>query len=537
MKQSDGSIKYRYIKYLIAGSLLIILSWLAGRLLVTLIYRGNAGDYLNQIIIGQSTNPLERYLSAFNFLYICLALVITALLLMYFLLPRSTWQLLATQPAEILSAARQNTTRIIAAISLTFLSAVAGVWIAWSESGIYKNWLEDTFNAASAIYQNTFRNRPLLGESDTWAHTHKRELQGLGTFLPELAQKGLTLVYGMQKAWLVDMDGVVQHTWAVDYDSLQTDKELIPRSYPETYIYWHQARLFPNGDLLVIIDQYDKSPNGLAMMKIDRDSKVLWIYPHHVHHDFIMDKQGNIYAIDQQVRNETVDGLNLELPYLDDGLLKLSPDGEKLDRISLIEAFSHSNYASFFNGNSSYNHGDYLHTNNVDILKPGLFGADSGGILLSFRELSAIAVMDIETSKITWARAGYWHNQHDPDLLENGNILLFDNSGAWHPEQYARVIEFNPESYEIVWEYPGDTGQRLFSTYRGRQQQLANGNILISEFESGRLLEVTRNGQTVWEYSCPFYSDFNPDYVCNFVGGRRYEHDSLNFSFNPNPVQ
>lgn len=524
----------KQLLFLVSGTLLGGLLWLTGRLLVTAIYNGDAGDYLNQLITGQTSHPLAEYLAEYNRIFIYIAAAVLLLLLIRSLMPRSLRRALLSLPRDLAAAAMRNLSAVTAAVSLAFLSCVAGTWLAWSDSGIYKDWLEDTFNGASAIYEDTFKERPLFGDADTWVRASKRKLQGLGSYVPELAQDGLTLVYGMQNAWLLDMDGTILHTWAVDYDTLKSDRQLIPRSYPKTYVYWHQARLFPNGDLLVMIDQYDKTPCGLAMMKIDRNSNVLWVYPHHVHHDFNFDEQGNIYAIDQQIRDEKVDGLKLETPYLDDGLLKLSPDGEPLDRISLIDAFAGTDFVQFFNGNSSYRQGDYLHTNNVDILKPGLFGTRSAGLLLSFNGLSAIAVMDSGSKKIVWAKAGYWHHQHDPDLLDNGNLLLFDNIGAWTPDKGARVIEFNPDNYQIAWEYPGKTGDRLFSTYRGRVQKLANGNVLISEFESGRLIEVTREGRIVWEYSCPFRSEINPRFVCNFVGGRRYGRDELDFEFNRN---
>jgi hypothetical protein len=507
--------------YIAVALLSGLVAWLAGRLLVGAIYNGNAGEFLNAFITGQASHSLEEYLAHFNTLFvIIIAVAIALLLLRRVLTPGVRRALIRGLPF------------IIGIASVAFIALIYGAWLAWSDSGLYKLWLEETFDATHAVYEDLFRHRPLYGEADTWVLKSKRKLQGLGTYSPEDAQDGVTLVYGMQSAWLVDMDGTILHSWSVDYDSIKTDKELIPRSYPVTYIYWHMARLLPNGDLVVMIDQYDKNPNGLAMMKIDRDSNVLWIHPHHVHHDFNFDEQGNIYAIDQRITDDKVKGLKLETPYLDDGLVVLTPDGEQIDRISLLEAFSGSDLAGFFNNYSSYRHGDYLHTNNVDILKPGLFGAASGGVLLSFNALGAIAVMDRESRKIVWARAGFWKHQHDPDLLANNNILLFNNLCDWRMDNDACVIEIDPQTYEIVWQYPDDPDTSLHSTYRGRQQALANGNVLISEFQNGRLLEVTRDGRTVWEYSCPFVAKDNPDYVCNFVGGRRYDRSSLNFEFN-----
>jgi len=517
-------ISKRRIIYIAATLLSGLVAWLAGRRLVRAIYNGNAGEYFNSFITGQATHPLDEYLADFNILFVIIIAVAIALLLMRRILTQDLRQLLL-----------RNLPLIIGTASLAFIAVIYGAWTAWSGASLYKFWLEDTFAAAQAIYQDMFRHRPLFGESDTWVLRSKRKLQGLGTYSPEDAQDGITLVYGIQSAWLVDMDGTILHSWAVDYDSISTDRELIPRSYPVTYIYWHMARLLPNGDLVVMIDQFDKNPNGLAMMKIDHDSNVLWIHPHHVHHDFNFDKQGNIYAIDQRIADQEVKDLKIETPYLDDGLLVLSPDGKLIERISLIEAFSGSDYSKFFNNYSNYRNGDYLHTNNVDVLEPGLFGAASGGLLLSFNGLGAIAVMDMESRKIVWARVGFWRHQHDPDLLANNNIMLFNNLCALRTDNDACVTEIDPETYEIVWQYPENSDASLFSTYRGRQQVLANGNVLISEFQNGRLVEVTRDGRIVWEYSCPFVSKVNPDYVCNFVAGRRYDRSSLNFEFNGKP--
>ena len=44
----------------------------------------------------------------------------------------------------------------------------------------------------------------------------------------------------------------------------------------------------------------------------------------------------------------------------------------------------------------------------------------------------------------------------------------------------------------------------MYSLVRSCQQQLPNGNVLITESDRGRLLEVTRAGEIVWEYWNPY---------------------------------
>ena len=45
------------------------------------------------------------------------------------------------------------------------------------------------------------------------------------------------------------------------------------------------------------------------------------------------------------------------------------------------------------------------------------------------REIHTVAVIDPELEKVIWALTGMWKYQHEPRLLENGNLLLFDNRG------------------------------------------------------------------------------------------------------------
>ena len=39
-------------------------------------------------------------------------------------------------------------------------------------------------------------------------------------------------------------------------------------------------------------------------------------------------------------------------------------------------------------------------------------------------------VIDRQTLKAKWVLSGPFYQQHDPDFLPNGNIMLFDNRGG-----------------------------------------------------------------------------------------------------------
>lgn len=71
----------------------------------------------------------------------------------------------------------------------------------------------------------------------------------------------------------------------------------------------------------------------------------------------------------------------------------------------------------------------------------------------------------------------------------------------------SRVIEVNPETDEVVWTYEGNPPAQFFSGHISGAQRLGNGNVLICEGTSGRVLEVTGTGEPVWEWWNPVYND------------------------------
>jgi hypothetical protein len=78
--------------------------------------------------------------------------------------------------------------------------------------------------------------------------------------------------------------------------------------------------------------------------------------------------------------------------------------------------------------------------------------------------------------------------------------LLFDNLGNGLGGGSTRILEVEFESGRILWSYSGGA-KRLRSERSGGQERLPNGNTLISEDERGRVLEVTKDGKIVWEYT------------------------------------
>jgi Arylsulfotransferase (ASST) len=144
---------------------------------------------------------------------------------------------------------------------------------------------------------------------------------------------------------------------------------------------------------------------------------------------------------------------------------------------------------------------DEFHTNHVEVYDGRLARLSPlfrrGNLLLSMRSLNAIAILNGATSEVLWL----WGPtnlslQHYPTILDNGNVLLFDNGTS-----RSHVIEVDPRTNAVTWRYAPE--KNFYSASRGACQRLSNGNTLITLSEGGHALEVTSSGRTVWEYANP----------------------------------
>jgi len=134
----------------------------------------------------------------------------------------------------------------------------------------------------------------------------------------------------------------------------------------------------------------------------------------------------------------------------------------------------------------------------------------NGDILTSFRRTNTVAIIDKQNGDIKW-RWGYGivAHQHAPTLLDNGNILVFDN--GFHPvgltQGISQVLELNPKNNEIVWSYRDDPTGDIYCPKMGSCQRLEYGNTLICLGDWGRIFEIRKNGEVVWDFESPFFYD------------------------------
>lgn len=135
----------------------------------------------------------------------------------------------------------------------------------------------------------------------------------------------------------------------------------------------------------------------------------------------------------------------------------------------------------------------------------------SGEWLISLRRTNTVMAIDPASGAIAWRWGpGTLAHQHDAQILDNGNLLVFDNGAHRTGEaEFSRVLEVDLGSGDIVWRYQSNPPFHFYSFMAGGAQRLPNGNTFICDAAVGRLFEVTPAGDIVWEYVNPFYAS-NP---------------------------
>ena len=286
-----------------------------------------------------------------------------------------------------------------------------------------------------------------------------------------------------KRAQLIDLDGEIVASWAA-----------------ETPAAWQHVELDPKtGGLLILM-------KDAGLVALNRKGKERWHLDGRFHHDLAVDDQGRIHALARRARK--IPQIHYRLDVLEDLVQVISPRGELIEEWSVLEAIRASPYA-FLLPDATDQHGlrgaaqdlDILHTNHISWLDGHLAHLSPlyarGNLLLSVRNINAVMILDGTTHEVLWI----WGPsnlvfQHDPVLLENGHLLIFDNG-----TQRSRVIEMDPATGRILWRHAGPPA--FFSDTRGSAQRLENGDTLVTVSNTGYVFELNRAGRRVWEFANP----------------------------------
>ncbi len=330
--------------------------------------------------------------------------------------------------------------------------------------------------------------------------------------------------------YLLDMLGRSVHTWSTNHQALYSVLE-------------------PNGKLLSVLEQTKYSqlfpPGGNTGIIQERDwkSRVTWEYKNEaLHHDLALLPNGNLAFtlwektppnIADQVQGG-VEGTEMKGVIWSENIVEMNRNKkvvwswhayEHLDpKIDIIGPLLPRYAWTVANGIK------YMEKNPID---------NTPGYLVSMRSLSTVIIIRKSDGEIIWrSPKGILSLQHDPTLLPNGNILVFDNGFDRIPAPFtmfgSRAVEINPKTNKIVWSF--DAGQspidkvKFFAAIVGGAQRLSNGNTLITDGPRGHIFEVTKSGKVVWDIVSPYETKKTGAFPNNFLfKTRRYAKDEINW--------
>lgn len=405
---------------------------------------------------------------------------------------------------------------------------------------------------------------------------------GVTVYNKEKAFNGYTIYPSSKGALLIDMNGKEVKLWR----GLQGfPNKLLPGGQ----VFGSSGTRNPKYGMQDQIDLIQVDWNGNIVWKFDRNEFIedegeasRWMARQH--HDYqregsttgyysplsepLIDKGNTLILTHENILNDKISNK----PLLDDRIIEVNWKGEIIwqwrpnehfDELGFDEAAKNLLFRDPNIRPSGGGVGDWLHINSISTLGENKW-FDNGderfrpdNIIWDSREANILAIISKETGKIVWKigpnfnesketqKLGWIIGQHHFHMIPKGlpgegNLIVYDN-GGWagygvpNPSSptgrmnakrdYSRVLEFNPITLEIEWQYtPTEAGfinpldsSRFYSPFVSSAQRLPNGNTLITEGSNGRLIEVTKDHELVWEYINPYFNSSLGEFKMNMI--------------------
>ena len=308
-------------------------------------------------------------------------------------------------------------------------------------------------------------------------------------------------------------------------------------------------KMLPNGHIMGSSAEIPNHLQDMAdLIEIDWDGNIVWKYDAFTtwtangqkpvpalrqHHDFQREGTPNDYCplkdgevFEKRGKTLILCHENVENPkisdkmLLDDTIIEVDEDGHILWRWSASEHIDEFGFSpvqretirKWPNYEPRSGCGDWLHINCVSWLgeNPWYDQGDERfrpeNILFGSREGCVMCIISHETGRVVW-RLG-------PDFSENETLKAIE----WIIGQHH--VHMIPKGFPAQAGYFGPLeGFRFYSKLVSSAQRLPNGNTLITEGVDGRIFEVTRDFELVWEFTNPVFngkgngSAFQPPYM------------------------
>jgi len=327
-------------------------------------------------------------------------------------------------------------------------------------------------------------------------------------FLSPKATEGYRVFYGifdfsekLHGALLLNPKGKLKNYWPLSHNNGKWE------NMPDKLLSPHGFQIARDGSIVATAD------NSHTLNKYNYCGEVVWRLRGTFDHAIsFTDNQKNFWVLGKTVEDYSSPKKYriLKIDYQNGKILKKIAIDELIKKNQEIDPFRARQIKRYSPAHLA--EGDPWHLNDAEALPPKfadkypLFKA--GDLLLSFRNLNLICVIDPDNLKIKWWRQGLTRTQHDPDWNSRGTITVFNNNML---REFSNITEINPNNYNYSFPVKGEN-YNFYSQIRGKHQLLNNGNFLITSSEQGRVFEVNPEGEIVFEFF-NLYNKENNEYL------------------------
>ncbi len=282
----------------------------------------------------------------------------------------------------------------------------------------------------------------------------------------------------------------------------RTTMEIIDLSRQKT-VYVFQPDIQGSGPSYLLPDGSLLNRASDMMHRHDACFNVLWRKPLYIHHSIERDADGHFWT---PVRDpsSTLPGASSRLR--DHSLLRFSPSGDILSRISLSDMLVRNGYRHLLYRAPRYERNP-MHVNDVQpVLRDGPFWR-RGDLFVSLRTNSVVLLYRPVTDEVVWLQSGPWLHQHDVDIVSEHEISVFSNNSVATGDGDQRVLGANE-----VYIYDFATGDarspwreamrrhEVRTVTGGTATLFDDGSVMVEEHNYGRILHLSADGAVRWSY-------------------------------------
>lgn len=315
---------------------------------------------------------------------------------------------------------------------------------------------------------------------------------------------------GSESVLLLGRSGTILHNWRMDEDAF------IAYLQPDGHLFAAQS--------MPLKKKYPGGGSTGRIREFSWEGAVVWEYEaDYMHHDFdVMPDGGVVYIRSERVPDSFARNVRGGLPNKDtsgvwtDAIVVVNRSKDIVWEWHMYEHLDPREYPV----NDFASASDWSHANSLQYVESNPF-TQTPAFLISVRHISRVLLVDAQSGELIWeSPRDMLSLQHDATVLENGNILVFDNGlfrRSKSASYWSRVVEIDPKINSIVWKYEteGTDAEQANNTHRsffassimGAAQRLANGNTLMTSTTQGRIIEVAPDGRIVWDYFNEFRNE------------------------------